>query len=99
VKGRRQRMRQKEVKIACCTDDAITIFKDNLQRLHKFDLTMEKYNMIIFVQKIQTVVIAKEPKRKLAVYNKNVDHVMTFKYLETNITSNKNLEEVSTKHS
>jgi hypothetical protein len=24
---------------------------------------------------------------------------MTFKYLETNITSNKNLEEVSTKHS
>jgi len=58
-------MRKKEVKIAYYADDAVTIFKDNIQRfLHKFDLAVKKY-MFIFVQKIQILVIAKESRRNI----------------------------------
>jgi len=38
-------------------------------------------------------VIARESKRcKLAVHNKSIDQVMTFKYLGANITSDRNLK-------
>jgi len=62
----------KEVKIVSYADDAIMMSEDedNLQRLpHRFESTMEKYNASISVQKIQSLVIARKPRRcKLSVH-------------------------------
>jgi len=83
------------VQIVCYVNNAIIISEDenNLQELlHRFDL--EKYNMSISLQKIQSLVIVKELRRcELTIYHKSVDQViMIFKYLEANITRDRNLE-------
>lgn len=88
---------RKGIKIVCYADDAVITSEDedDLQRmLYKFETTAKKFNMIISVQKTESLTIFKETRRcKLAVYNQSVNQVMRFKYLGVNITSNRNLRE------
>lgn len=95
--GKGYRMGKKEFKIICYADDAVIISEDedNLQRLlYRFETAANKLNMTISVQKTQSLTISKEPRRcKLAVYNKSVEQVMSFKYLGVNITSTRNLKQ------
>lgn len=94
--GRGYKLGDAEVKIVCYADDAVVSEEeDNLQRLlHQFEMTAERYNMSISIPKTQTLVIAKEPRKCiLAVYDKSVEQVMSFRYLGAHITSNRNLKE------
>lgn len=95
--GRGYRMGDKDIRIVCYADDAVIISEDedNLQRLlYKFEQIAATFNMQISVQKTKSLAVSREPRRcKLAVYNRSVEQVMTFKYLGANITSNRNLKE------
>jgi len=61
----------------CYADDAAIISenKDELQRLlHQFYLTAKRYYMSIAINKIKSLVVAKEPRRcKLAVNDEIVE--------------------------
>ncbi|XP_056641765.1 uncharacterized protein LOC130448413 [Diorhabda sublineata] len=95
--GRGYRMGKHEFKIVCYADDAVVISEDedNLQKLlHRFETVAGEFNMIISKQKTQSLTIAREPRRcKLAIYDKSVEQVMSFKYLGVNITSKRNLKQ------
>jgi len=72
------RIASREIKIVCYADDAIIITedKDNLQRLSffAFKLTAKRFNISIFTQKIQFLIISKELRRsKLLVYNQKIE--------------------------
>jgi len=77
--------------ILCFADDAVIISEnvDELQRLlHQFYPTAKRYNMSIATKKAKSLVVAKEPRRcKLAVNDKIVEHVMSFRYLGVEITA------------
>ena len=95
--GRGYSMGRNSIKIVCYADDAVLVAEDedDLQRmLYRFERTAEKFNMVLSVDKTESLAIAKEPKRcKLAIYNQTVNQVMSFKYLGANITSNRDLKE------
>lgn len=95
--GRGYRMGDRGVKIICYADDAVIVSEDedDLQRLlYKFQQTAQLFNMQISVEKTKSLAISKEPKRcKLAIYDRSVEQVMSFKYLGASITSARNLKE------
>ncbi|XP_055389323.1 uncharacterized protein LOC129618543 [Condylostylus longicornis] len=96
--GRGYRTSKGEIKIICYADDAVLISEneDELQKLlHQFYITSSKLNMEISVAKTKSLVIAKEPLRcKLAVNDKIIEQVMSFKYLgvEVSACQNRNKE-------
>jgi len=51
--------------------------------LYSFEMTAEKYNMSISVQKTLLIILRKPKRYKLAVYNKNIDQIMISKYFRT----------------
>jgi len=75
-----------ELTMLCYADDAVIISEneDELQRLlHQLYLTAKRYTMSIAINKTKFLVVAKEPRRcKLAVNDKIVEQVMSFRYLE-----------------
>lgn len=95
--GKGYKLTKKEFKIICYADDALIISKDedNLQNLHyRFERVANKLNMVIYVQKTKSLTISREPRRcNLAIYNKIVEGKSSFKYLDVNITSNRNIKE------
>lgn len=100
--GRGYRLGNKEIKIVCYADDAVIISEDedNLQRLlYRFEKAAARFNMVISSEKTQSLTISKEPRRcKLAIYDRSVEQVMSFKYLGANITSNRNLKSEVKEH-
>lgn len=85
-------MGDEPIKIVCYADDAVLISEnENEQRLlYRFQLSAEKWNMTISVQKTQSLVIARNPVRcKLATYNRSIEQIMSFRYLEVNIISDR----------
>lgn len=55
--------------------------EDNLHKiLYRFETVAGKFNMIVSTQNTQSFAISREPKKcKLAIYNKRVEQVMSFK--------------------
>ncbi|XP_056635926.1 uncharacterized protein LOC130444672 [Diorhabda sublineata] len=94
--GRGYRMENKEIRIVSYADDAVIISKeeDNLQRrLYKCEQIAKAFNMQIFLKITKSSTVSREPRRyKLAIYDQSVEHVMSFKYLGANITSNRNVK-------
>lgn len=90
-------MGKQEIKIVCYADDAVIISKTKMnckKMLYRFKTTANMFDMMISVQKTESLAISKEPRRwKLVVYNQSVDQVMRFKYLGVNITNDRNLRE------
>lgn len=78
--------------VLCYADDAVIISEneDELQRLlHRFYLTAKQYNMEISTQKTKTLVTAKEPIWcKLAVNDRIIEQVMSFRYLGVTTSAN-----------
>ena len=89
------RMGYNKISIICYADDAVLVAEDedDLQRLlHRFNLTAQKFNMKISAEKTKSLTISKAPLRcKLALENKVIEQVVTFRYLGVEITSHSNL--------
>ncbi|KAI4486385.1 hypothetical protein M0802_012295 [Mischocyttarus mexicanus] len=73
--------------------------EDNLQRLlHKFNITSEKYNMVVSADKTKCLTIStKNPIRcKLELNSRIIEQTMTLYYLRVDVTSHHDLYKETT---
>ncbi|XP_048516533.1 uncharacterized protein LOC125502453 [Dendroctonus ponderosae] len=81
------------LRILCYADDAVLTAEseDDLQRLfYRFNLTAQRLNMQISIEKTQSMVISKDPIRcKLVVSEHIIQQVMNFNYLRLQVSSSR----------